>query len=147
MKGNYIANYNPADLDQMDKTLDKADKRLEKFTSAISAGAMSVTAFPISADNLYKNIETLDEAFVVNNTCTGCGLCERLCPVSNIHVNKGADQEENGKPEWLHHCEHCMACISWCPANAIDYGDRTPSRRRYHNPRIKVEELIRQTSE
>ena len=144
MNGNYIANYNPADLEKMEKTLDKADKRLQKFASAISAGALSVIAFPITANNLYENIEALDAAFKVNASCTGCGLCERLCPVSNILVNKGADQQGKGEPEWLHHCEHCMACISWCPVKAIDYGDRTPSRRRYHNPRIKVEELIRQ---
>jgi len=147
MKGNYIVNYNPADLDQMEKTLHKADKRLKKFASSISAGAMSVTAFPITANNLYENIEALDTAFKVNASCTGCGLCERLCPVSNIHINKGEDQQGQGEPEWLHNCEHCMACISWCPVKAIDYGDRTPSRRRYHNPRIKVEELIRQQGE
>ena len=143
MKGNYIVNYDPADSEKMNKTLDKADKRLEKFASAIAARVLSVTAVPITANNLYKNIEALDTAFKANASCTGCGLCEKLCRVSNIHINKGVDQQDNGKPEWLHHCEHCMACISWCPAKAIDYGDRTQLRRRYHNPRIKVEELIR----
>jgi ferredoxin len=136
MKGNYIAKYNPADPAKMDKTLVKADARILAFAKDIAAGSRkSVTTLPITANNLYKDIELLDAAFTVNDACAGCGLCEKLCPVSNILINAS-------KPEWLHHCEHCMACISWCPTKAIDYGDQTRFRRRYHNPRIKADELI-----
>jgi formate hydrogenlyase subunit 6/NADH:ubiquinone oxidoreductase subunit I len=142
MGGNYVVKYNPADPEKMKKTLDKADKHLQKYTSDISNGVISVKAFPITANNLYKNIEALDAAFTVSSVCTGCCLCERLCPVSNICCSVSADTETK-KPEWLHHCEHCMACISWCPIRAINYGDRTHSRRRYRNPWIKVEELVR----
>jgi ferredoxin len=135
MKGNYVVKYNPADPQKMEKTLDKADKRIEQFVSDISARVLSVKSMPVTANNLYKNIADLDVAFTANDSCTGCGLCEKLCPVSNIRLGK--------KPEWLHHCEHCMACISWCPVKAIDYGKLTQKRRRYHNPRIKAEELVR----
>jgi ferredoxin len=140
MKGNYIVKYNPADPQKMEKTLDKADKRLEQFASDISNKMLSLKSLPITANNLYKNIEDLDTAFTANDSCTGCGLCEKLCPVSNIRLGK---KPESLMPEWLHHCEHCMACISWCPVKAIDYGKRTQTRRRYHNPRIKAEELLR----
>jgi len=48
---------------------------------------------------------------------------------------------ENGKPEWQRHCEHCVACISWCPEKAINYGNKTQDRRRYRNPLVTVEEF------
>jgi epoxyqueuosine reductase QueG len=49
---------------------------------------------------------------------------------------------EDDKPKWLHKCEHCVACISWCPVQGIQYGKRTKARRRYQNPEIKVDELF-----
>ncbi len=136
MKGNYVASYNPADPAQMDATLDKADRRVLRFARDISAGARYVRPLPLTSDNLYKNIESLDAAFRVSDACTGCGLCEKLCPVKNIRL------QGEGRAEWLHHCEHCMACISWCPVRAIDYGEKTKPWRRYHNPRIQVQELL-----
>ncbi|MEM1485570.1 EFR1 family ferrodoxin [Oscillospiraceae bacterium PP1C4] len=137
MPANYVIKYNPADLNKSAAVMDKVDKRVHEFANEIVAGAQKMKTFPITANNLYKNIEALDAAFTVSDNCTGCGLCERICPAKNIRL-------ENGKLEWLHHCEHCVACISWCPVRAIEYGDRTQSRRRYRNPRIQADELTRQ---
>ena len=111
--------------------------RSHKFAAEIAVATQKVKTLPITANNLYKNIEALDEMFTVSDKCTSCGLCERICLVKNIRL-------ENGQPEWLHHCEHCVACISWCPVRAIEYGDRTQSRRRYRNLRIQPDELMRQ---
>jgi len=137
MPANYVINYNPADSAKSEKKLEKTDERLTKIAADIAAETQLVKKLPIIARNLYKNIKALDVAFTANGNCTSCGLCERICPVQNIRL-------ENGKPEWLHHCEHCEACISWCPAKAIEYGDRTQSRRRYRNPRIRADELTRE---
>jgi len=38
----------------------------------------SVKAFPITANNLYKEIESLDDAFSASDACTGCGYA-RSC--------------------------------------------------------------------
>ena len=134
MPANYVISYNPADGDKKAKMLDKADERLRVFAREISARLQSVKTFPFTAKNLFKNIEKLDDSFAVNGGCTGCGLCERICPVRNIRL-------DNGKPEWQRHCEHCVACISWCPAKAINYGGKTQNRRLYRNPRINANEL------
>jgi ferredoxin len=134
MPANYIIKYNPANPEKCEKRIDKVDSRLYEIASNIKAGNQSLKTLPITAGNLYKNIEALDNDFSASAECNGCGLCESICPVRNIRL-------ENGRPNWLHHCEHCVACISWCPANAIEYGSKTATRRRYRNPRIKSDEM------
>ena len=43
--------------------------------------------------------------------CNNCGLCIRLCPISNIADEK-PPRHKNG-------CQFCMRCFSFCPQNAI----------------------------
>ena len=139
MPKNYVILYNPADPNKCEETLDKTDQRLRTFATDITAGTQSVKSIPLIINSMYKNIEALDAGFTAGGNCTGCGLCERMCPVKNIRM-------DSGKPQWLHHCEHCVACISWCPVRAIEYADKTKTRRLYRNPRITVDELIRRGS-
>lgn len=136
MPANYVLLYNPSEPNKCGKLLDKNDSALKKFATEIEAGTQSVRQIPLVLNNMYKNIESLDFKFAVKDSCTSCGLCEKICPVRNIRL-------ESGKPEWLRRCEHCVGCISWCPARAIEYGNKTYSRNRYYNPRIKADELIR----
>jgi len=108
MPDNYVLLYNPSDPDKVGRLLDKNDARLKEFAAEIAAERQSVSKIPLVLNSMYKNIEALDVKFAVKDNCTSCGLCEKICPVRNIRL-------ENGKPEWLHRCEHCVACISWCP--------------------------------
>ena len=124
MPSNYVLLYNPAEPSNADKMKEKTDARIRAFAADIKAETQSVKSLPFIMQSMYKNIPSLDAKFTAENKCTGCALCEKICPVKNIKM-------ENGKPKWLHHCEHCVACISWCSANAIEYGNKTQSRRRY----------------
>ena len=135
MNGNYIVNYDPAGAVSKVSNPVKIDSKIDACAADIAAGKHSVKKIPFIASNLYKNIEALDAGFITGEKCTGCGQCEKLCPVRNIRV-------ENGRPRWLHHCEHCVSCINLCPVKAIDYGEQTKTRGRYINPHIKIEELI-----
>ena len=139
INGNYILKYNPALFGakshrRIQSKLNKADKQILRIAEDVNSGKQQVKTNAITAKTLYADIASLDSEFSVGETCTGCGLCERVCPVDNIKL-------AGGKPVWQHHCEHCVACISWCPAAAINYGQGTAKRTRYHNPRIAVAEM------
>lgn len=73
-------------------------------------------------DKIYR----LDKLFRLNEQCTGCGLCARVCPVGNITM-------EQGRPVWNHRCENCIACYNLCPNKAID-SDITKDGFRYLHP-------------
>ena len=79
----------------------------------------------------------MDKNYTVSDSCVKCGLCAKICPVGNIAL-------EVGKPQFLHKCEQCMACIQWCPQRSIN-TPKTIKRRRYTNPSIKAEDLMQST--
>ena len=56
--------------------------------------------------------------------CIGCGKCEKLCPMNNITL-------PNGRPVWGDNCTQCMACICYCPTEAIEYGKKSLGKPRY----------------
>lgn len=76
-----------------------------------------------------------DKKFFVQETCNRCGLCEKVCPVQNIRL-------VDGRPAWQHHCEQCMACLQWCPQEAIQFGKATIGRRRYRHPEFKAADFM-----
>lgn len=48
----------------------------------------------------------------VDAACTGCSLCARACPSSNIGM-------ENGRPRFGNECFMCFNCIYNCPVRAL----------------------------
>ena len=141
MPSNYILSYDPAlfgakSIGRMNRKLKKADKKIQSIAEAIVSKKQKIKTSLITAKTLYTNIPALDADFFVMEGCTGCGLCEKVCPVQNIEFI-------SGKPVWTHHCEHCVSCISWCPVGAIEYGQKTKKRTRYHNLHVKPVEMER----
>lgn len=86
-----------------------------------------------------KHFKDTGKKFQIQENCTGCGICEKICPSGNIRL-------ENQKPRFSLNCEQCLACLQWCPENAISYAGKTKDRRRYHHPEIKVSDLFKDKS-
>ena len=68
--------------------------------------------------------------FYAEDTCTGCGLCARNCPMQVIVM-------KDKRPVWTEEkCCKCSTCINRCPVKAIQYGKATKKRNRYVNPLV-----------
>ena len=88
----------------------------------------------------FPKVAAMDKDFWTEETCTSCGLCARVCPADNIRL-------ESGRPVWQHRCEQCLACIQWCPQQAVQYGKKTAGKQRYHHPAVSVADMMAPGSE
>ncbi|WP_055665762.1 EFR1 family ferrodoxin [Desnuesiella massiliensis] len=84
-----------------------------------------------------EKVHNADEKFYSDSKCVSCTLCEKICPVGNVKMI-------NGKPQWNHNCQDCMACVHACPEKAIQIGGATIKRRRYRNPLVTIKEIVEQ---
>jgi formate hydrogenlyase subunit 6/NADH:ubiquinone oxidoreductase subunit I len=84
----------------------------------------------------FNQVRRMDRKFWVDEKCNECGICARVCPASNITMSAG-------KPSWSHRCEQCLACIQWCPKEAIQYGKKTSKYERYHHPEVSLKDVLK----
>ncbi|MGA2516707.1 MAG: EFR1 family ferrodoxin [Thermodesulfobacteriota bacterium] len=85
----------------------------------------------------FRSVRRMDKKFWVDDKCNSCGICSKVCPPSNVEM---IDE----KPSWLHRCEQCLACLQWCPQEAIQYGKRTVKYPRYHHPEVTLKDILDQ---
>lgn len=150
MPANNVFSYNPSSLKRKAKVFERESKRVKEISNVIKErkNCKAETSKLIidtiidkvtikTTDKIMKNFYIRDKEFWVNDKCDGCRLCEKICPVKNIELILD-------KPTWNHTCERCTACIQYCPKEAIQFGKKTIKRRRYKNPNIEVNELIRE---
>jgi len=74
--------------------------------------------------------------FWTTKQCRRCGICKKICPTENITL-------EEQEVEWGNNCEGCLACFHWCPQSAINLGNNTLNKSRYHHPEISLAEIIK----
>ena len=158
--GTYIKMYD-IDLEKINERLDKANLKADKLLADIKAQKHKIVVPKIDIfskmmyEKYLKECENNASNFVVDNSCIGCGLCSKLCPTQNIKAAAGAQvfspcEAENEtaeravtffRPGFSNKCQQCFACVHWCPKQAIQYTESTRGRKRYHNPKVSVEEI------
>jgi ferredoxin len=147
MPGNYTPMYG-AKPERVQKDLFNKEKNaIDKIVQVVSSRAKTKiacnnpvinTLFSTLMFNAAKGqIYAMDTKYIVDPSCTHCGLCAKVCPANNIVM-------KNELPTWRHRCEQCMACLQWCPVEAIQYGPGTRGRKRYHHPDISMTDVIAQ---
>lgn len=134
---NYIPGYTVNDSEEMQKQIDKdldaivneiAEKQHNKIAKYTILNKIINSFNPAKHGNC-------DRFFAVSSDCTGCGICQNVCPVNNIVI-------KSGNPVFGHNCEHCFACIHACPVEAMEWKQSTINKKRYRNPHVSLNELI-----
>ncbi len=144
MPSNYIPWGGPGPEEEQIRQIEGARKKI----SRIAAGCAAREKRPVEKGPLWQNIlftglnrlsfsrvPTMDRSFRADEKCNGCGICKAICPSGNIAL-------PGDRPAWLHHCEQCLACIQWCPQEAIQFGKKTPRYKRYHHPEIILRDML-----
>lgn len=130
MPENFITMFRAPSEEEESLIMEQARRRLKSVTAAFILGneltQKSPKAKALSAivNPVFYKLFVNDRAYRVKEDCTGCGFCERVCPLNNIEMT-------DGRPVWKGSCIQCMACICGCPAEAIEYGKKSVGKRRY----------------
>ena len=85
-----------------------------------------------------------EDAFVIANSCIGCGICTYVCPRGNYEYTSGGITTSGD-------CEFCFACIQNCPQKAILFrkdssiplianGEKNPNAR-YRNENVSIMDI------
>lgn len=127
--------YDLSDKEKVKEINRIADLQIEELKEKISketTGKDMHNTLPYIAGAMGKNIydkkTRITKNLKVENTCIGCGLCARKCPVQAIEMM-------DNHPVWIKEkCTMCLGCLHRCPKFAIQYGKNTKKHGQYRHP-------------
>ena len=133
MPDNYIVAYQVEDDETALNKVRDANVRIQQIATRINAretGCADVQSGKFAlvktfiGGHFFNKYARSSKPFRSSYDCTGCGLCEKVCPSENILV-------AGDMPFWSDDCQQCLACIHRCPKHAIEYGKSTEKHGRY----------------
>lgn len=120
MPGNYLVKYGAFTVEMQKKLFNKEKAKVETIVKMIKNQ---------QANKIERN----------NSLINGIGNL-----IYQLMLPKFPKLDQNfRRPIWQGNCEHCLACIQWCPTEAIQYGAGTINRKRYRHPEVLVGEIYR----
>lgn len=138
MPNNYILGFDVDSKDVENEKLQKSEQILININEVLKnrqRGIFNIFPGKFSTlksgivNPLFNHFALSTKSFYATEECTSCGICEKVCPVHSITVDK--------KPMWSKSCTQCLACIHRCPAHAIQYGKVTKGKGRYIHPDLR----------
>lgn len=138
MPDNYVLSFKQKSPAKKQATLERAYKALKDIAEAVSQKHQAhvpngrVPRFVMSLIHRYFiPYQRKVSGFTVDDSCIGCGLCERVCPRNIITL-------KDNRPVWTHdNCACCLACLHRCPKQAINRGGSRKNGR-YLNPNVNL---------
>ena len=141
MVDNYLPTYN------MEKQIKNEPKKqieehLDKIIADVSDSRQWIvknSGFDKLMTKLFLRVWTrrsqgIANSFSIEDTCTKCAVCAKVCPVDNVRV-------QGGKPEFGSNCISCLACTQNCPQNAIRLkGEKSTTR--FRNKNITLKDIV-----
>lgn len=143
MPNNYIIGYNTTPENRQKELFKKAFEQVGAISEMVKNKEMNldlnILEKNLNRDEKFNNkfreiVNESDKSFYIDNKCNGCSICEEVCPVNNIILIEG-------KPQWQHKCQQCLACINFCPEKSIQFGTHTLKTQRYHHPEITLQDI------
>lgn len=71
--------------------------------------------------------------------CTGCGLCEKICPADIFRMD-----EEKRKMTLAYQadCCNCLQCKYICPVDAVSFSPAEPKKINMNNEWAQIKEIM-----
>jgi ferredoxin len=123
--------YNELALAQQMQTMAKDIESKKRNVSGIAGLAF---LRPFFLNYAAKSMRDFSEHFSVNESCTACGTCVRVCSAQSIKL-------VDSLPVHSSTCNYCLACAHHCPKGALQMNPQKNTAR-YRNPTVSTADII-----